>query len=100
MANVWIEESILQGWGETIREKTGGTKLMVPSELLEATKALEVGSGGEFDDFLKYFMCEIDVDNRQIIIYRILYDKLGDSTDITIPDRINGYNVVLYSAGI
>ena len=45
MANVLIDESILQGWAETIREKTGSTEAMLPSAMLERTQN-EWGSGG------------------------------------------------------
>ena len=58
MANVLIEESILQGWANTIREKNGVTDKMKPSVLLEKTKELDVGGGSS--DLVKYvtFMSE------------------------------------------
>ena len=38
MANVFIEENILQGWADTVREKTGTTDKMLPSALLQQTQ--------------------------------------------------------------
>lgn len=45
MANVLIEETILNGWANTIREKNGITDKMKPSVLLEKTKLLGTGDG-------------------------------------------------------
>lgn len=38
MANVFIDENILQGWADTVREKTGTTDKMLPSALLQQTQ--------------------------------------------------------------
>lgn len=45
MANVFIDDSILQGWADTVREKTGTTDKMLPSALLQQTQA-NWGTGG------------------------------------------------------
>lgn len=45
MANVFIEENILQGWADTVREKTGTTDKMLPSALLQQTQD-NWGTGG------------------------------------------------------
>ena len=45
MANVFIDENILQGWADTVREKTGTTDKMLPSALLQQTQA-NWGTGG------------------------------------------------------
>ena len=45
MANVFIEESILQGWADTVREKTGSVDKMLPSVLLSQTQT-NWGTGG------------------------------------------------------
>lgn len=58
MANVLIDENILIGWADQIREKTGTSEKMRPSVLLEKTESL--GSGGGSSDLVKYvtFMSE------------------------------------------
>lgn len=58
MANVLIDENILIGWADQIREKTGSSEKMRPSVLLEKTESL--GSGGGSSDLVKYvtFMSE------------------------------------------
>lgn len=38
MANVLIEESVLQGWADTIREKTGAIDAMLPTVMLTKTQ--------------------------------------------------------------
>ena len=53
MANVFIEESILQGWADTIREKTGTTDTMLPSTMLTKTQE-EWGTGSGDSDLVKY----------------------------------------------
>lgn len=54
MANVLIEESILQGWANIIREKTGTTETMLPSAMLTKTQeGWGSGSGGS-SDLVKY----------------------------------------------
>lgn len=45
MANVLIDESILRGWADTIRAKTGSTDSMLPTVMLERTET-EWGVGG------------------------------------------------------
>lgn len=63
------------------------------------------GGSGEvsfdlMDESLKYFAYNIDHDNKIISLFKILYDvkyAITGSYDITIPDTIGGYNVVLVS---
>lgn len=45
MDNVFVENAILQGWADTIREKTGTDEKMKPDVLLQKTQ--ELGSGAE-----------------------------------------------------
>lgn len=51
MGNVFVNESILQGWADAIREKLGITTKMKPSELLEKTKT-ELDDKDLLNDFL------------------------------------------------
>ena len=53
MANVLIDETVLQGWANTVREKTGATDKMKPSVLLEQTQVNWGSGGGGGDDTLK-----------------------------------------------
>lgn len=50
MANVFVDDAIMQGWADTVREKTGTTDNMKPDVLLQKTQE-EWGSG---EDLLKY----------------------------------------------
>ena len=94
MANVWINESILQGWADTIREKTGGTEKMLPSELLTITQGMGYGVGFDGSDpNLQNFVYQIDTTNRQVILYGVL----DSASDIEIPDTMGGYAVVINS---
>ena len=50
------------------------------------------------DEQLRYFTCNIDHVARVITLYSILYDKIYEDTgsyDVTIPDTINGFNVMI-----
>lgn len=60
------------------------------------------GSTGdtEFDEVLKHFLFTIDVENKQIILYKILYDEY-QLTEVMIPDElISGFTVVINSKSI
>lgn len=63
-----------------------------------------VGSfkGGGLDDILRYFDVNIDTINQTVTIigihYELLYEDNG-SYDVTIPDTLCGYPVVINSAG-
>lgn len=60
-------------------------------------------TGGDFDvtdTLLKYFTYSIDESNKTIMLYSILYDKLyadNGNCDVTVPDKIGGYNVTIVS---
>lgn len=63
------------------------------------------GSGGsvELDEGLKYFVYQIDEENKEIILYGILYSKLYADTgsyDVSIPDSFGAYSVVINAAGV
>lgn len=59
------------------------------------------GSGGDFDtsdEYLKYFLYKIDGESKQIILYKIFYDVIYKETgsyDVTIPNKIGGYDAVI-----
>lgn len=64
------------------------------------------GSGGDFDtsdEFLKYFLYKIDGENKQIILTQVLYSTIYKETgkyDVTIPNKIGGYDVVVAVSGV
>lgn len=50
------------------------------------------------DEYLKYFTFSIDGANKSIILCSILYDVIYSETgsyDVTVPDTIGGYNVII-----
>lgn len=53
MGNVLIDESILQGWADVVREKQDLEDKMKPSVLLEKTR--EMGQGGSNEDFWRMY---------------------------------------------
>lgn len=58
MANVFVDDAIMQGWADTVREKTGTTDNMKPDVLLQKTQD-EWGGGGE--DYIEYVAsCKFD----------------------------------------
>lgn len=52
MANVFIEESILQDWADFVREKTGTSDKMKPTELLAKTKSEWASGGGSAKKYI------------------------------------------------
>lgn len=64
MANVLIEESVLQGWADTIREKTGTIDAMLPTVMLTKTQeewgASSGGGDGEIDPVAANFIGMIE----------------------------------------
>lgn len=69
--------------------------------VVAGVKGTHSGGGGNIDfteDILKYLAYSIDTDTNTIYLYQILYDilyELTGSYDITIPDNIAGYDVVI-----
>lgn len=61
----------------------------------------EGGGGGDFsDENLKYFTYQIDGEANTITLFSILYDVIYANTgsyDVTIPDKIAGFSVVIKS---
>ena len=59
----------------------------------------EGGGGVDWtDQNLKFFTYQIDAENKQIILYSILYDVLFETTgtyDVNIPNQIGGLDVVI-----
>ena len=59
------------------------------------------GGGGDFDttdENLKYFTYQVDGETKQIFLHSILYADLYAATgsyDVTIPNKIGGYDVVI-----
>lgn len=81
---------------------------LIPSNIAEGVEIAGVvgtfvGGGGSSDMSDELFSClvyTIDVKTQTIIIYRILYDKLYEingTYDVTIPDKIGDYDVVISS---
>lgn len=84
-------------------------KVIKPENLLPENIAKDVEiagvvgthSGGDFDfedENLKFFTYRIDTENKQIILYSILYAVLYEangSYDVNIPNRIGGYDVLI-----
>lgn len=63
----------------------------------------EGGGSDTIDENLKYFVYQIDPEAGEIILYDILYNRLyadNGSYDVTIPDKLWGYNVVIASEGV
>lgn len=64
------------------------------------------GGGGSFDDQdpnLKYFAYKVNSEAREIVLYGILYSQLFADTgsyDVTVPDKLGGYSVVIASEGV
>ena len=62
------------------------------------------GGGGVGDmNSLKYTLYQIDEENKEIIIYMILWSQLYADTksyDISIPDAVGSYQVVIVSEGV
>ena len=64
----------------------------------------EGGGGGIPEgEMLKYFVYQIDGENKEIILYKPLYEELYADTgsyDISIPDKFGAYSVVISSEGV
>lgn len=55
------------------------------------------------DDYLKYFVYQLDVENKDLIIFGIRYAKLYEETgsyDVNVPDKFGEYDVVLAAEGV
>lgn len=70
------------------------------------TGTFDGGSIGDFDTLdpnLAYFVYQIDTIKKTVAIFAILgeviYEKTG-SYDVTIPDTLGGYNVLLRTEGV
>lgn len=90
-------------------EDTVLTKVTVikPDTLLpeNIVKDVDIGGvvgtfSGGMDEILKHFICNVDVENNKIIIYRVLYASYEEGEVVVIPDTINGFSVEVYAAGI
>lgn len=63
------------------------------------------GGSGDFDfddENLKYFTYNIDIENKVIMLYSVLYDVIYANTgsyDVNIPNKMGNYDVVMVSEG-
>lgn len=84
---------------DAIRAKTGKTDVIKSGDA--ATEIESINVGGDFsDENLKYFTYQIDGEANTITLFTILYDVIYANTgsyDVTIPDTIAGFNVVIKS---
>lgn len=61
------------------------------------------GGGSDFDasdEMLKYFTYQLNAENMTIVIFSVLYDAIYEDTgsyDVTIPDTLGGYHVIIRS---
>lgn len=100
--------SVLEGLGATM------PKTRNIDNLASTIGTIESGSGGDeegvitasdfvvSDPLLKYFSYALDTPNKTITLYKIFYDRLyadNGSYDVTIPDTLGTYNVVILSNG-
>lgn len=105
MANVLVEENTLKDIADAIRSKTGKTDLLLPSQMAAEINELKIAQGdtvvSDFiasDPLLRYFTYHIDFESKTITLYKIFYDKLyadNGSYNVTIPDTLGGYNVII-----
>lgn len=95
-------QTLFQDIADAIRTKTGDTAIMKPSEFPD--RIAEIALGGNESDFdaldasLKCFTYRINAENMTIEICSILYDDIYADTgsyDVTIPDTLGGYNVII-----
>lgn len=90
---------------EVLLKKVTITKpeTLVPENVAEGVEIAGIvgtfkGNSDMEDDLLKYFTYTINPETKTITIYSILYDKLYSdygSYDVTIPDKIGGFDVIL-----
>lgn len=91
---------VLEGLGATMPETRNADNLASTAGTITGG-----GSGGvvpnDFvasDPLLRYFTYYIDFESKTITLYKIFYDKLyadNGSYDVTIPDTLGGYNVII-----
>lgn len=99
-------DQVVEADKETLMSKVVITKpeTLVPENIasgVEIGGVVGTASISQFDvsdELLKYFTYSIDADNQIIFVYKILYNKLYEDTgscDITIPDKIGNYAVII-----
>ena len=79
---------------------------IVKGVTIAGIKGESEGGGSNFDDKdenLKYFVYKVDNEARKVILYGILYSQIYEDTgkyDVTIPDLMGGYSVVIAAKGV
>lgn len=99
MAEYLIKDTTLTAIADVIRAKTGTSDTIAVTDMATKIEAIESGGGSiELDEMLKCFTYQIDEENKTIILWRFLQDQwyaYSGTYDITIPNTISGYNVVI-----
>ena len=78
---------------------------IVKGVVIAGIEGTNEGGGGSVNlegDFLRYVIYQLDNENMEIVLYKILYDKLYAETgsyDVSIPDKFGSYNVVINAKG-
>lgn len=79
---------------------------IVKGVMVAGIEGTSEGGGGGFDsedENLKYFAYRVDNEAREVILYGILYGQLYADTgsyDVTVPDQLSGYSVVIAPEGV
>lgn len=93
-----VTEENLVNIADAIRTKTNKTGGMTVEEMPNMIQSIAVGALDGMDSNLKYFVYYIEPGITDLIICEIMWDKIYEDTgsyDVTIPDKIGGYNVVI-----
>ena len=102
MAEYLIQDTTLTSIADAIREKTGTTGVIKPTEMASKIRSISVNNNGSLDnEILKYFI--ISYEDFGIVIHKICYDKIYAKTgsyDVEIPDTIGGFPVYINASGV
>lgn len=104
-------DMVIEPSDTTVYEKVSIPKPanLIPENIAEGAEIAGVvgtlvGGGVQLEgDFLKYVSYQLDVENEEIIICNIMWDKLYNATgsyDVSIPDTVGAYRVVIASTGV
>ena len=98
MAEYLIQDSTLAAIADAIREKIGNNDPIKVAEYAAKIQSINSSDLDVSDKYLKYFSYQIDFNEKTIMLCSILYDVIYKDTgsyDVTIPDTIGGYSVII-----
>lgn len=105
MAEYLIQKDTLTAIADAIRSKTNKDDTILVSDLATEISNININGWNDVplnEDIFKYTTYRIDDKKKEIIIYGILYTPLYQITknfNITVPDKIGEYQIVLNSKG-